>query len=53
MASTESRFARMSRRAAITGAAMAAMALAACNGAKTAAEGDMAQGAPEGAKVTV
>ena len=53
MAQTESRFARMSRRAAITGAAMAAMALAACNGAKTAAEGDMAQGAPEGAKVTV
>lgn len=53
MASTESRFARMSRRAAITGAAMAAMALAACNGGKTAAEGDMAQGAPEGAKVTV
>ena len=53
MASTESRFARMSRRAAITGAAMAAMALTACNGGKTAAEGDMAMGAPEGAKVTV
>ena len=53
MASTESRFARMSRRAAITGAAMAAMALAACNGGKTAAEGAMAMGAPEGAKVTV
>ncbi|WP_288758117.1 DsbA family protein [uncultured Brevundimonas sp.] len=54
MASTESRFARMSRRAAITGAALATMALAACNGgAKGAAEGDMAMGAPEGAKVTV
>ena len=54
MAPTESRFARMSRRAAITGAALAAMALSACNGcAKGAAEGDMAMGAPEGAKVTV
>lgn len=54
MAQTESRFARMSRRAAITGAAMATMALAACgSGAKGAAEGDMAQGAAEGAKVTV
>ena len=53
MAQTESRFARMSRRAAITGAALAAMALAACGGAKGAAEGDMALGAPEGAKVTV
>ncbi|GAA0191038.1 protein-disulfide isomerase [Brevundimonas nasdae] len=54
MAQTESRFARMSRRAAITGAAMATMALAACGGgAKGAAEGDMAQGAAEGAKVTV
>ncbi len=54
MADTESRFARMSRRAAITGAAMATMALAACGGgAKGAAEGDMAQGAAEGAKVTV
>jgi protein-disulfide isomerase len=54
MAQTESRLARMSRRAAITGAAMATMALAACGGgAKGAAEGDMAQCAAEGAKVTV
>ena len=53
MADTETRFARMSRRAAITGAALATMALAACGGAKGAAEGDMALGAPEGAKVTV
>ena len=54
MASTESRLARMSRRAAITGAALATMALAACGGgSKGAAEGDMAQGAAEGAKVTV
>ncbi|MDQ1154130.1 DsbA family protein [Brevundimonas sp. SORGH_AS_0993] len=53
MANLESRFARMSRRAAITGAALAAMALASCNGGKTAAEGDMAMGAAEGAKVTV
>ncbi len=54
MAPTESRFARMSRRAAITGAAMATMALAACGGgSKGAAEGDMGLGAPEGAKVTV
>ena len=53
MADTESRFARMSRRAAITGAALATMALAACGGAKSAAEGDMSLGAPDGAKVTV
>jgi protein-disulfide isomerase len=55
MADTESRFVRMSRRAAITGAALATMALAACGGggAKGAAEGDMGLGAPEGAKVTV
>lgn len=55
MAPTESRFARMSRRAAITGAALATMALAACNGgnAGAAAEGDIGMGAPEGAKVTV
>jgi protein-disulfide isomerase len=55
MATTESRFARMSRRAAITGAALATMALAACGGGSAggAAEGDMAMGAPEGAKVTV
>ncbi|CAN5199721.1 DsbA family protein [soil metagenome] len=47
-------FAIMSRRAAITGAALATMALAACGGdkAKT-AEGDMGMGAPDGAKVTV
>ena len=53
MAQTESRFARMSRRAAITGAALATMALAACGGAKGSAEGVMALGAPEVAKVTV
>jgi protein-disulfide isomerase len=54
MANFETRFARMSRRAAITGAAMATMALAACGGgSKGAAEGDMGMGAPEGAKVTV
>lgn len=50
-------FSAMSRRAAITGAALAAMTtLAACGGAgrgAAAAEGDMAIGAPEGAKVTV
>jgi protein-disulfide isomerase len=49
------KYASMSRRAAVTGAALAAMAaLAGCSGAKTgAAEGDMALGAAEGAKVTV
>lgn len=52
------RFGAMSRRAAITGAALAAMtALAACGGAggggASAASGDIAIGAPEGAKVTV
>lgn len=49
------RFASMSRRAALTAAAMAAMtALAGCgNGGGAAAQGDMALGAPEGAKVTV
>lgn len=50
-------FRAMSRRAAITGAALAAMAtLAACSGTgsgSTAAEGDIGIGAPEGAKVTV
>lgn len=48
-------YSAMSRRAAVTGAALAAMAtLAGCNtGAGKAAEGDMALGAPEGAKVTV
>jgi protein-disulfide isomerase len=45
----------MSRRAAVTGAALALMSLSACGGDKVskAAEGDMVLGAPEGAKVTV
>jgi len=50
------KYASMSRRAAVTGAALAAMTmLAACSGssAGAAAEGDMALGAAEGAKVTV
>jgi protein-disulfide isomerase len=51
------RFASMSRRAALTGAALASMAaLAGCGdsaGAAGAAQGDMALGAAEGAKVTV
>lgn len=50
------KFASMSRRAAVTGAALATMAvLAGCSGstAGNPAEGDMAKGAPEGAKVTV
>jgi protein-disulfide isomerase len=51
------KYASMSRRAAVTGAALAAMTLlAACSGgggANAPAEGDMALGAPEGAKVTV
>ena len=50
------KFASMSRRAAVTGAALASMAiLAGCSGGGAAApvEGDMALGAPEGAKVTV
>lgn len=50
------KYAGMSRRAAVTGAALAAMAaLAGCSGsgAGAAAEGDMAKGAAEGAKVTV
>jgi protein-disulfide isomerase len=50
------KYASMSRRAAVTGAALAAMTmLAACSGAQTGAvaEGDMALGAAEGAKVTV
>ena len=47
-------FAAMSRRAAITGAALATMAMAACSGgAGKPAEGDIGLGAPEGAKVTV
>ncbi|HYC67551.1 thioredoxin domain-containing protein [Brevundimonas sp.] len=54
--SATTRYAAMSRRAAMTAAALTAMvALAGCNsgGAGAAAEGDMAMGAPEGAKVTV
>jgi protein-disulfide isomerase len=50
------KYASMSRRAAITAAALATMAaLAGCSGSNggAAAEGDMALGAPEGAKVTV
>ena len=49
------KFAAMSRRAAITAAAMGAMlVVAGCSGGSTSsAEGDMAKGAPEGAKVTV
>ena len=51
----KSKYALMSRRAALTAAALGAMALAGCGGggAGGAAEGDMALGAPEGAKVTV
>jgi protein-disulfide isomerase len=54
--SAQTKYAAMSRRAAMTAAAMAAMAtLAGCGGggAGASAEGDMAMGAPEGAKVTV
>ena len=54
--SATTKYAAMSRRAAMTAAALTAMvALAGCNsgGAGGAAEGDMALGAPEGAKVTV
>jgi protein-disulfide isomerase len=54
--SATTRYAAMSRRAAMTAAALTAMVvLAGCNsgGAGAAAEGDMAMGAPEGAKVTV
>ncbi len=53
--SATSRYAAMSRRAAMTAAALTAMvALVGCNsGAGAPAEGDMAMGAPEGAKVTV
>lgn len=51
------KYATMSRRAAMTAAALAAMVtLAGCGGGASggaAAEGDMAKGAPEGAKVTV
>ncbi len=51
-ASGSFKYASMSRRAAVTGAALAAMTmLAACSGSTTGAvaEGDMALGAPEGA----
>lgn len=54
--SAQTKFAAMSRRAAMTAAALAAMAtLAGCGGggAGASAEGDMTLGAPEGAKVTV
>lgn len=54
--SATTRYAAMSRRAAMTAAALAAMgALAGCGagGAGAAAEGDMALGAADGAKVTV
>jgi protein-disulfide isomerase len=51
---TVGRFASMSRRAAITAAALGALALAGCGGGGDApAQGDMALGAPEGAAVTV
>ena len=54
MVRTESRLARMSRRAALAGAALATLGLAACGGgSKGSVDGDMAKGAPEGAKVTV
>ena len=54
--SAQTKYAAMSRRAAMTAAALAAMAtLAGCNGGggSQAVDGDMAMGAPEGAKVTV
>jgi len=53
--SAKTRYASMSRRAAMTAAALAAMAtLSGCGGGTGgAATGDMAVGAPEGAKVTV
>jgi protein-disulfide isomerase len=53
--SAQTKYAAMSRRAAMTAAALAAMAtLAGCSGGGSAAvDGDMAMGAPEGAKVTV
>ena len=44
MADTESRFARMSRRAAITGAALATMALAACGGGDAGPKTSLAKG---------
>ena len=53
--SAKTKFAAMSRRAAMTAAALASMAvLTGCGGgAGDTATGDMALGAPEGAKVTV
>ena len=54
--SATTKYAAMSRRAAMTAAALTAMvALAGCNSGGTAgaADGDMALGAAEGAKVTV
>ncbi len=54
--SVQTKYAAMSRRAAMTAAALAAMAtLAGCGagGTNAAVDGDMALGAPEGAKVTV
>jgi protein-disulfide isomerase len=53
--SAKTKYAAMSRRAAMTAAALAAMAtLSGCGGGSSAAvDGDMAMGAPEGAKVTV
>ncbi|AQR63542.1 thioredoxin [Brevundimonas sp. LM2] len=55
-ADRSSKYALLSRRAATTGAALMAMlTMAGCSGASggAAADGDMALGAPEGAKVTV
>ena len=53
--SAQTKYAAMSRRAAMTAAALAAMAtLSGCGGGTgSSVEGDMALGAPEGAKVTV
>lgn len=57
MSDKTSRYARMSRRAALTAAALAGMvAMSGCGGsggAAASAQGDMALGAAEGAKVTV
>ena len=50
----EFKYAAMSRRAALTGVALASMALVAgCGGGGAATTGDMAMGAADGAKVTV
>jgi protein-disulfide isomerase len=53
--SANTKYAAMSRRAAMTATALTLMALGACSGggAGKAADGDMALGAAEGAKVTV